>query len=388
MQGAKKTKKFISFTLTNVSYLCYLSEIDNMAVFYPLKTKRLTKETADCTSVTFELPENLIEEFRFIQGQYLTLKAEIDGEEVRRSYSLCSSPIDGELKVAVKKIPDGTFSSYVNDELKEGDVLEVMTPMGEFYTELNPNNQKDYIAFAAGSGITPIMSIMKTVLEAEPNSTFTLFYVNKYASTVIFKEEIEGLKNRFLNRLRVFHFFTREISDIPLFSGRMTGEKTEQVLDKLIDLKKDHEFFLCGPQEMIFAVRDTLEQVGVNKKHIHFELFTPADGSEGKKRIQEKIGNKEKVCEVFIKDGGNSFGFNLPLGTDNILDAAVARGADLPYSCKGGVCSTCKAKLVEGEIEMAVNYALEPEEVEAGYILSCQAYPLSEKVVVDFDEAL
>jgi len=359
-----------------------------MPVFYPLKTKRLVKETADCTSVTFEVPADLLEQFRFKHGQYLTLKAEIDGKEVRRSYSLCSSPHEKELKVAVKKIPEGTFSSFVNDDLQEGDILEVMPPMGDFNTELSAKHAKNYVAFAAGSGITPIMSIMKTVLQAEPNSTFTLFYGNKYASTVIFKEEIEGLKNSFLNRLRVFHFFSREVSDIPLFSGRLTAEKAQHVLDKLVNLKQDHEFFLCGPQEMIFAVKDTLERAGVERKNIHFELFTPADGSEGKKRIQQKIGSKEKVCEVFIKDGGNSFGFNLPLGTDNILDAATARGADLPYACKGGVCSTCKAKLVEGEIEMAVNYALEPEEVEAGFILSCQAYPISEKVIVDFDEAL
>lgn len=359
-----------------------------MAAFYPLKTKQLTKETTDCTSVTFEVPEKLVEEFRFKQGQYLTLKTEIDGKEVRRSYSLCSGPHEGELKVAVKKIPDGTFSTFVNDELQEGDILEVMPPMGDFYTEMNPANSKNYIAFAAGSGITPIMSIMKAVLKAEPNSTFTLFYVNKYASTVIFKEEIEGLKNIFLDRLRVFHFFSREISDLPLFSGRMTGEKAKDILDKLIDLKKDHEFFLCGPQEMVFDIRDTLEEAGVKKENVHFELFTSADGGENKKRIQTKLAKQEKVCEVFIKDGGNSFGFNLPMGTDNILDAAIARGADLPYSCKGGVCSTCKAKLVEGEIEMAVNYALEPEEVEAGYILTCQAYPVSEKVIVDYDEAL
>lgn len=359
-----------------------------MAVFYPLKTKKLTRETADCTSVTFELPAELSDKFRFKQGQYLTIKAEIDGKEVRRSYSLCSSPHEDELKVAVKKIPEGTFSSYVNDKLQIGDTLEVMPPMGDFYTELDPANSKEYVAFAAGSGITPIMSIMKTVLEAEPKSTFTLLYVNKYASSVIFKEEIEGLKNKFLNRLRVFHFFSREVSDIPLFSGRMTGEKAKEVLEKLIDLDQENEFFLCGPQEMIFAVRETLEQSGVNKKNIHFELFTPADGGEGKKRIKEKLSHSEKVTEVFIKDGGNSFGFNLPMGTDNILDAAVARGADLPYSCKGGVCSTCKAKLIEGEIEMAVNYALEPEEVEAGYILTCQAYPVSEKVIVDYDEAL
>ncbi len=359
-----------------------------MTSFYPLKTKKLVKETADCTSITFEVPEELVNKFHFKHGQYLTIKAEIDGKEVRRSYSLCSSPQENELKVAVKKIPQGTFSTFVNDRLQEGDVLQVMPPLGDFNTELDSQNRKNYIAFAAGSGITPIMSIMKTVLKAEPQSTFTLFYGNKYASTVIFKEEIEGLKNLFLNRLRVFHFFSREISDIPLFSGRMTGVKAKEVLDKLIDLKQEHEFFLCGPQEMIFPVKETLEKAGVQTKNIHFELFTPADGGEAKKRIQQKTASLEKVCEVFIKDGGNSFGFNLPLGTDSILDAAVARGADLPYSCKGGVCSTCKARLIEGEIEMAVNYALEPEEVEAGYILTCQSYPISEKVVVDYDEAL
>ncbi|MCI4668040.1 MAG: phenylacetate-CoA oxygenase/reductase subunit PaaK [Bacteroidia bacterium] len=358
-----------------------------MAKFYPLKVKEVRKETADCRSVSFDIPEELSKEFKFTQGQYLTLRTEIDGEEVRRSYSLCTSPLDGDLRVAIKEVPGGLFSTFANRELKAGDVLEAMPPMGNFFSELKPENEKNYVAFAAGSGITPIISILKTVMEIEPKSTFTLFYGNKYASSVIFKEEIEGLKNSFFQRVRVFHFFSREIPDIDLFHGRLDKGKCEALFKGIIDPRNIDEYFLCGPEEMIFSVKEALEEVGVESKKVHFELFTTGNGKKKKVRVQREE-NKDKVCEVFIKDGGNSFGFNLPFDTESILDAALARGADLPFACKGGVCCTCKAKITEGEVEMEVNYALEPEEVEAGYVLACQAFPKSPKVVIDFDEAL
>lgn len=358
-----------------------------MTKFHPLVIEEVRKETADCHSVSFKVPPELREEFAFTQGQYLTLRTYIDGEEVRRSYSLCSSPLDGELRVAIKQVPGGLFSTYANTSLKAGDQLEAMPPMGNFFSDLNAENQKNYVAFAAGSGITPILSILKTVLEVEPQSTFTLFYGNRYASSVIFKEEIEGLKNKFFERVRVFHFFSREVPDIDLFHGRLGKEKCAELFQGVIDPLTIDEYFLCGPEEMIFSVKEALEEKGVESKKVHFELFTSPNG---KKRVarQQKEADKDKVCEVFIKDGGNSFAFNLPFDTENILDAALARGADLPYACKGGVCCTCKAKITEGEVEMEVNYALEPEEVEAGYVLTCQSYPKTSRVVVDYDEAL
>jgi len=358
-----------------------------MAKFYPLKVKEVRRETPDCSSVAFKVPKELKDTFDFTQGQYLTLRTEIDGQEVRRSYSLCVSPLDGELRVAIKEVPGGLFSTYANRELEEGDEIEVMPPMGNFFSKLDAKQEKNYVAFAAGSGITPIMSILKTVMEVEPKSKFTLFYGNKFSGSVIFKEDIEGLKNKFLDRLRVFHFFSREVPDIPLFHGRLDKEKVSHIFKGLIEPTSVDEYFLCGPEEMIFSIKEALDESGVNSKSIHFELFTTGNGKK-KKRKKVKKESQEEISEVFIKDGGNSFAFNLPFDTENILDAALSRGADLPYACKGGVCSTCKAKLTEGEVEMEANYALEEDEVGAGFILTCQSYPKTKKVVVDFDEAL
>lgn len=357
--------------------------------FHKLKVTDLKKETSDCTSIAFELTNDLKSTFQYKQGQYLTLKTDINGEDVRRSYSLCSSPLDGEMRVAVKKIEDGKFSSFANDDLKVGDILEVMSPMGNFYTDLSPNQAKSYVAFAAGSGITPIMSIIKTTLQTEPDSQFTLLYCNRNIHSIIFKEEIEGLKNQYLNRFQVYHFLTREMQDIPLFNGRFDKEKINEILGRrLVNTSEIDDCFLCGPEDMILGIKSELENRGMNSKKIHFELFTSPDAKKGtvkKKKVKKRDG---KVSLVTIKDSGSSYQFELSQGTNNILDAALLNGADLPFACKGGVCCTCKAKVIEGKVEMDVNYALEPEEVEQGYILTCQAHPLTEKVVVDFDEAM
>lgn len=359
-----------------------------MAKFHSLKVSDLQKETEDCTSIAFEVPKEIKANFAFKQGQYLTMRTQIEGQEVRRSYSICSGPSDGELRVAVKQVPEGLFSTFANHNLLVGDTLDVMPPMGKFYTELSAQQSKKYLGVAAGSGITPIISIIKAVLETEAESSFVLLYGNQYISTVIFKEQIEALKNKYLGRLQVFHFFSKEISEFQLFSGRVSGEKIEQLQGKVLDFSEMEECFICGPEEMIFSVKDTLEKIGVPKKAIHFELFTTAGSKKIIKKKVQKSENKERVCLVQVKDGGNSFQFSLPFDTKNILDAAMDRGADLPYACKAGVCCTCKAKVTEGEVEMLVNYALEPEEVEAGYVLSCQCFPKSDKVVIDFDEAL
>lgn len=358
-----------------------------MPKFHALKVKEVRPETEECVSVAFELPEGLREDFQFLPGQYLTLKADIKGEDVRRSYSICTSPLENELRVAVKKVPNGRFSTFANETLKAGDQLEVMTPMGRFHTTLNPENEKEYVAFAAGSGITPIMSIMKSVLTKEPKSKFTLFYGNRAVDSIIFREEIEGLKNEYMGRLRLFHVLSREKLGSPLLSGRITEEKCEQFYDKLIEPTEVDDFFLCGPKPMIEAIQATLTKRGVDRKKIHFELFTTAvngkTSSIPKQEQEEELPDIEAMIEITLD--GNRFEFPLSSRAENILDGALKAGADLPYACKGGVCSTCRAKLTEGEVKMDVNYALEPEEVEAGYILTCQAHPKSDKVSVDFD---
>jgi ring-1,2-phenylacetyl-CoA epoxidase subunit PaaE len=357
------------------------------AKFHSLVVKDVQKETSDCCSILFDVPQSLQSDYQFIQGQYLTLKTQIDQQEVRRSYSICSSPLDGELRVAVKHIKNGLFSTFANQELVAGDTLDVMTPTGNFYTELATENTKNYIAFAAGSGITPILSILKTVLLTEPKSTFTLFYGNKNTASIIFREAIEALKNKFMLRLKVYYFMTRESLESPLMNGRIDADKCEQIFDKLVNIESIDDCFSCGPESMIFAVRDTLLNRGFEGKKIHFELFTSPLaklGTEKKRLIKEE--DKDKICKVTIKLDGLAFDFDLPFDTDNILDAALKHGADLPYACKGGVCCTCKAKLQKGEVDMHLNYALEPDQVDAGFILTCQAFPTTEEVLVDFDE--
>ena len=354
--------------------------------FYSLKVKEVKKETPDCISVLFEVPEELKPQFQFTQGQSLTMRTSINGEEVRRTYSICSSPLDNQLKVAVKKVDGGIFSIFANENLKSGDKLEVMQPVGKFYTELHSLHKKNYLAFAAGSGITPVLSLIKTTLQTEPQSTFTLIYGNRNRSSIIFFEELEGLKNKFIERFNLIHILSREKTDAALNFGRISIKKLIE-LEKLVDYKTTDEFFICGPEEMIFSVKDFLESAGIDKKKIHFELFTTAGHKKkltvDSKQLTEEYGAK---CEITIKLDGRSISFNLPLNSDTaILDAALKQGADLPYACKGGMCCTCKAKLQEGEVMMDVHWGLEDEEVEKGYILTCQSHPKTEKVVVDFD---
>ncbi len=353
-----------------------------MPRFYSLRVNDIQRETADCVSVAFQIPEQNHDDFHFIQGQYLTIKAVIEGEEIRRSYSICSSPTDKELRVAVKKVPKGRFSTYANENLKVGDILEVMPPMGNFYTQLDPKNKRHYVAFAAGSGITPIMSILKTVLKTEPQSAFTLFYGNRATDSIIFLEQLEALKNVYLGRLSVHHILSREHPGSDLFYGRIDQDKCRSYFQHLIDIKDIDEFFLCGPAPMIEGVSDTLQELGADKKKIHFELFSSAGSSVARR----DISNVPKIeSSISIKLDGITHHFPLSSDGDTILDAALKGGLDLPFACKGGVCCTCRAKLIEGTAEMEVNYALEAEEVAAGYILTCQSHPTSSKLVVDFD---
>ena len=353
--------------------------------FYPLRIKKINKETDQCVSVEFEVPESLANSFQFKQGQSLTMRTTLGGEEVRRTYSLCSSPLDKNWKVAIKKVEGGLFSSFANENLKEGDELDVMEPVGKFYTELDPNNKKNYLAFAAGSGITPVISIIKTTLRTEPDSNFTLVYGNRSRSSIIFFEELEGLKNKFIDRFNFINILSRERTEIPINFGRLDiGKLTE--LEKLIDYKKMDEIFICGPEEMIFCVKNFLEQKDISEKKIHFELFTTSGQKTSNVKRQTSKTEEGPVSKISVKVDGRSFDFDLSLNSDTtILDAALKQGADLPFACKGGMCCTCKAKLIEGEVEMDVHWGLEHEEIELGYILTCQSHPKTEKVMVDFD---
>jgi len=353
--------------------------------FYPLRIKKINKETDQCVSVEFEVPDSFANSFQFKQGQSLTMRTTLGGEEVRRTYSLCSSPLDNRWKVAIKKVDGGLFSSFANENLKEGDELDVMEPVGKFYTELNPTNKKNYLAFAAGSGITPVISIINTTLRTEPNSSFTLIYGNRSRSSIIFFEELEGLKNKYIDRFNFINILSRERTDSTINFGRIDiGKLTE--LGKLVDYKTMDEIFICGPEEMIFCIKNFLEQKEISEKKIHFELFTTSGQKTSKVKSEKLKVESGLQSKITVKVDGRSFDFDLSLNSDiTILDAALKQGADLPFACKGGMCCTCKAKLTEGEVEMDVHWGLEHEEIEQGYILTCQSHPKTEKVVVDFD---
>jgi len=356
-----------------------------MADFHILKVADIYKETEDTSVITFEVPSELKKEFQFRQGQHLTLKADINGEDVRRSYSLCSSPLDGQWKVAVKLIPGGKFSTYINNELKRGDQLEVMSPSGTFGVDVNATKAKNYLFFAAGSGITPVLSMVKAHLEAEPNATCKLFYVNKTAKSIIFKEELEQLRNKYFGRFEIYYFLTKERRDIELFNGRFDDEKMRILTQTFIDIPDTSEVFLCGPEKMVNYVSTYLINAGLPKELVHFELFVTGLSDEDIKRAERLAQQNVEGIEVTIVDGGKEFAFTMTKEYDNILDAALGAGADLPFACKGGVCSTCKCEVIEGSVEMKINYALDEKEVSQNLVLSCQAVPTSEKVVVDFD---
>jgi ring-1,2-phenylacetyl-CoA epoxidase subunit PaaE len=363
--------------------------------FQSLQIADIRQETADCVSIAFTIPPALRESFRYHQGQNITIKAHIGGEEIRRSYSICSSPLEGELRIAIKKVPGGLFSTYANDQLQKGQLLEVLPPTGKFYTELMPAQQKRYLAFAAGSGITPILSLIKTTLATEPGSDFTLIYGNRHRPSIIFREQLEALKDRYMHRLSLHHILSREKLDTALNQGRIDAVKCNELCTLLIDLPAVDEIFICGPGEMIFTVKDWLEEKGVDKKKIHFELFNTQERRPGDPTTvgrgqasadrQKEVTLAGKISQVTVRLDGISYDFNLPFDGEPILDAALMQGVDLPFACKGGVCCTCRARLTEGQVDMEVNYALEAEELAAGFILTCQSHPRTERVIIDFD---
>ncbi len=355
------------------------------AHFYPLTVRAIKHETRDAVTVTLDVPRELQEKFRFIQGQYLTFRALIGGEEVRRSYSICSAVQDGILRVAIKRTPGGIFSNWIIENLKPGCTLEVMPPEGRFHVQLSAGNKKDYVAFAIGSGITPIFSIIKTTLLTEPNSSFTLFYGNRASNTVILREELADLKDRFMGRFSLIHVMSREHQDVDLLNGRISADKSEQLLKQFCRFENLDTVFLCGPQDMVGEIAARLKTLGFPESRIKIELFT-VEESERRTLRKAAAPPVEAECQVTLIVDGDQKTFSMQKGIESILDAALHRGIDLRHSCKSGVCATCRSKLVEGQVDMDANYALEDYELARGFILTCQSYPVTDHVTVDFDQ--
>ncbi|MCW5898086.1 MAG: phenylacetate-CoA oxygenase/reductase subunit PaaK [Flavobacteriales bacterium] len=359
-----------------------------MARFHTLPVADVHQETADSIVVTFRIPPEQREDFRFVHGQYLTLKLTVNGEELRRSYSICSSPLDPEeIRIAVKKVPGGRASTVLVDKLKPGMTIEVMTPMGNFTSALDPAHVKHYVAFAAGSGITPILSILKTVLRGEPKSRFTLFYGNTDVDRIIFRGKLEELKAQYGERLGVHHILTQGQDEDTLFNGRITTEKASQLLGRFVTDSLDKEYFICGPEQMMVNVSEALEMLGVEKKRIHIELFTTPVTAEAKAPPQAVgDGAFSGMAKVTVILDGRETVLDVRASGDAVLDVALDAGLDVPFACKGAVCCTCKARVVKGQVEMAMNYALTDEEVEDGYVLTCQTHPRSAEVTIDYDQ--
>ena len=350
--------------------------------FHRLRVAEVRRETPECVSLTFEVPDALADEYRFTQGQHLALRATLGSEELRRSYSVCSGCDDGELRVAVKKVAGGRFSAWVNEALKPGDAIDVMTPEGRFFTPLAPEHEKHYVAFVAGSGITPVLSLIRTTLAREPKSRFTLVYGNRRQASVMFHEALEDLKDRYLARFALFNVFSREAQDIDLFNGRLDGAKARAFVSALVPPESIDEAFVCGPASMIDDVEGALVGAGVPRAHVHVERFG-VPGAAATAPVDDAGASQARIGIVI---DGVRREIDFQPGQHSILDAGREAGLDLPYSCKGGMCSTCRGKLLEGQVKMAKNYALEPHEVAAGFVLTCQSYPLSERVLISYDE--
>jgi ring-1,2-phenylacetyl-CoA epoxidase subunit PaaE len=351
--------------------------------FHCLAVNDLRREASDAVSMTFAIPGDLADDYSFTPGQYLTLRTTLDGEEVRRSYSICSGPEDGEIRIAVKKVDGGAFSNWAAEELKRGDVLDVMTPTGRFGLIPPADGARIHVGFAAGSGITPILSIVKGVLAREPNSRFFLFYGNRSTASIMFLEALEELKDRFIDRLSIFHVISGEDQDIPILQGRLDAEKVRVLLRSLVPAVSVDHAFICGPSGMSEEIEATCRELGIADERIHVERFVSEFGGKPRPKKIIAADAPPKAVASLIIDGKRR---EVPVAEDEaILDAALRAGVDLPFACKGGMCSTCRAKLVEGEAPMDLNYSLEPWELKAGFVLTCQAKPSSARVVVDYD---
>ncbi|KUJ80303.1 phenylacetic acid degradation protein [Ruegeria marisrubri] len=357
-----------------------------MARFHDLEVTDIHKTIRDAVVVTLKPVNGSAEEFDFTQGQYLTFRRDFDGEELRRSYSICAGKDDGVLQVGIKKVDGGAFSTWANEELKVGDTLQAMPPMGGFFTPLDPEAEKQYLGFAGGSGITPVLSILKTTLAREPKSHFTLVYANKGVNTIMFREELEDLKNLYMGRLNVLHILETDAQEIDLFTGLVTKEKCAELFKHWIDIENVDAAFICGPEPMMLGIAEALREHGLDDSQIKFELFASAQPGRAKRKVTsaEATTSANQTKAAITLDGATQ---TITMPKDqSILDAALENAMDAPYACKAGVCSTCRCKVLEGEVEMVANHALEDYEVEKGYVLSCQAFPLTDTVVVDYDQ--
>ncbi|CAG9183621.1 1,2-phenylacetyl-CoA epoxidase subunit PaaE [Cupriavidus respiraculi] len=358
--------------------------------FHPLRVAQVRPETPDTISVAFEVPEALREAYRFTQGQFLTIKVPIAGKDVRRSYSICCGVQDyaerGELRVAIKRVDEGLFSCHLHDHLAPGQTLDVMTPDGRFHVPLDPGAARHYVSFAAGSGITPVMSLIRTTLATEPHSRFTLVYGNRAVDTIIFSEELEDLKNRYLARFTLYHVLSRQPQEVDLLHGRLDQARVKAFLETLIPVDDIDAAFVCGPASMIDEVEAALKDAGLDPHRIHAERFGVPVARAPKPAAAHDHAHHAGTAELVVVLDGKQHRMRLPMEDANVLDTALAAGLDLPYACKGGVCCTCRAKVLEGEVEMEKNYTLEPWEMDKGFVLTCQARALTPRVVVSYDE--
>ncbi len=352
------------------------------AAFHPLRVSDVTPLTDDSVCISFDVPAELAADYDFVQGQHLTVRTAMAGDDVRRSYSICAPARSGRLRIGVKVLPGGHFSGFAAGGLKVGDVLDVMTPTGRFNTPLDPENRKRYCAIAAGSGITPVLSIIATTLEQEPHSRFTLIFANRTSRSVMFLEELEDLKDRYRGRFHLIHVLSRETQDAELLSGRLDAARLTKITETLVPVETVDDWFLCGPYPMVVELREALLEQGVSARHVHTELFH-VETAPPDRRVTEADAGEGADVTVNL-DGRRSY-FKLKGNDVPVLEAALRVRADAPFACRGGVCGTCRARLVEGSVDMDTNYALEPEEIEKGYVLTCQSHPTSDKVVLDFD---
>ncbi len=356
-----------------------------MARFHDLQVTDITKTIRDAVVVTLKPVNGAAEAFDFTQGQYLTFRRDFDGQELRRSYSICAGKDDGILQIGIKRVDGGAFSTWANQELAVGDTVQAMPPMGSFFTPLDANADKHYLGFAGGSGITPLLSILKTTLAREPKSSFTLVYANKAVATIMFREQLEDLKNSYMGRFNVIHILETDAQEIDLFTGLVTAEKCAALFGGWIDIAHVDTAFICGPEPMMLGIAAALRAHGLDDAQIKFELF--ASGQPGRARQKaastQAASGGDKVRATITLDGASR---SVTMSRDmSVLDAGLQNDMDVPYACKAGVCSTCRARVIEGTVDMAANHALEDYEVEKGYVLTCQSFPVSDKIVVDYD---
>ena len=352
-----------------------------MSQFHPLTVTDIHRTIRDAVVLTLQ-PKNP-KAFAFTQGQYLTFKQDFDGTELRRNYSICAGLDDGVLQVGIKRVDGGAFSTFANTQLSIGDTLHAMPPQGKFFTKIEPNKAKNYLGFAGGSGVTPVLSILKTVLKREPQSKFTLVYANRAVNTIMFREELEDLKNTYMGRLTTIHMLESG-QDIDLFTGRVDQAKCKALFAQWIDVTTVDTAFICGPEPMMLAIAESLKTHGLEPNQIKFELFSESQQGQLAKQEMTKRAEGQKGTDLTVIIEGAQRSFEMSKG-QSVLEAALANGQDAPYACKAGVCSTCMCKVLEGEVEMLSNHALEDYEVERGYVLSCQSYPLSDTLIVDYD---